>query len=111
MTSAPEPAEHRPSSLVGDRWHNLALLALSIATGRSRAFTTLRSLANGLDGCRVMGVLDLNSPCIRLKRLALKAAFAPDPSSYFAALGVAAEGVIALHARLYAANDGGGEHV
>jgi hypothetical protein len=82
--------------IAAGRWHLLALGAQQ-AVQSHRGYRELRKLCDDVKSTPVLGILGFENACIRLKRLAEKASFAPEPQTFSDGLTKAAEGVVALY--------------
>lgn len=94
-----EQRRYVPTLSEADRWEAFALLAEKIGSGLSTEYRELNGMGAALASATVFGRLDAENPCLRLRRVANKAAYSMRPQEFHGSMRECARAILAAYNR------------
>ncbi len=88
-----------PTLREADQWEAFALLAEKIGSGQSTDYAQLNDMGAALSSATVFGALSGENPCIRLRRVANKAAYSMRPQEFHLSMRECARAILSAYNR------------
>lgn len=88
-----------PTLSEADQWEAFALLAEKIGSGQSSEYRELNGMGAALSSATVFGKLEAENPCVRLRRVANKAAYSMRPEEFHGSMRECARSILCAYNR------------